>query len=274
MSRASNEQNFEQAELLMSKAKKKRVNGVKTVDLSGIDPKLIVPSYISKPDVIFHDVDESPFKVYGIGRYGDRYMRVPPYVAEGLNSRAKKFSSATAGARVRFKTDSSYVAVRVHVGEIYRVPMLTLTASAGLDLYEENKFLGSFNPPYELQSGGVYESVINLDGEGMKDLTVNLPLYSGVNRLWIGVSEKAWIHAPNEYKREAPIVFYGSSVTHGACASRPGNTFSAIISRSLDSDIINLGFGAGCRAETKLAEYIGGLGASILICGYDPTRQT
>ena len=239
------------------------------MNISNTDPRLVVPSYIGKPDVRFFDIDEFPFKIYGVSRFGDGYLRVDPSVAARLNSRAKKFNSATAGGRVRFKTDSPYVAVRVHIGEIYRVPMLTLTASAGLDLYEGKKFLGSFNPPYELQSGGVYEAVINLGEKRWRELTVNMPLYSGINGLFIGISESAEISSAGEYNMPEPIVFYGSSITHGACASRPGTTFSARLSRMLDADIVNLGFGAGCRGETELAEYIGGLGAKLLVCAYD-----
>lgn len=234
-----------------------------------IDPRLAVESYIAKPDVRFFDIDGAPFKIYGVRRYKDAYLRLPPELASKLNSRAKKFSAATAGGRVRFKTDSTYVAIRVYLGEIYRVPMLTLTASAGFDLYEGESFLGSFNPPYEVQSGGAYEAVINLGERRERTLTLNMPLYSGVKQVWVGVDGTATLGAPEDYKINSPIVFYGSSITHGACASRPGMTFLSMISRKLDTDIISLGFGAGCRGERELAEYIGELDASMLVCAYD-----
>lgn len=239
------------------------------MDNSKIDPNLVLPSYIGKPDVRFFDIDEPPFEIHGVRRHEGQYTRVPPEIAAKLNTRAKKFNSATAGGRVRFKTDSTYVAIRVHIGDIYRVPMLTLTASAGFDLYEGKCFLGSFNPPYEIQSGGVYEAVISLGERRERNLTLNMPLYSSVMKIWIGIDGKGSVSAPEKYKRVAPIVFYGSSITHGACASRPGMTFSAMLSRAIDTDIINLGFGAGCRGEGVLAEYIAQLDPALLVCAYD-----
>ena len=238
-------------------------------DISKVDPRLVVQSYIGKPDVRFFAIDEPPFKLHGAFREGECYRRVPEAVSNALNSRAKKFSTATAGARVRFKTNSAYVAIRAHLGEIYRVPMLTLTSCCGFDLYEGESFLGSFNPPYEIQNGGVYEAVINLGERRWRELTVNMPMYSSVIDLWVGVDGEAELSAPNEYSVSSPVVFYGSSITHGACASRPGMTFSAMLSRRLDCDYINLGFGAGCRGDLRLAEYIGGLRAGALVCAYD-----
>lgn len=236
---------------------------------ANIDPRLVVPSYIGKPDVRFFSIDEAPFKICGVFREGEQYRRLPGNIANLINTRAKKFSTATAGGRIRFKTDSTYVAIRAHIGDIYRVPMLTLTASAGFDLYEGERFLGSFNPPSELHSGGVFEAVINLGERKERELTIHMPLYSAVLGAFVGIDGAASLSATAEYRIRAPIVFYGSSITHGACASRPGMTYTAMIARRMNADIINLGFGAGCRGESELAEYIGGVGASALICAYD-----
>ncbi len=234
-----------------------------------IDPRLIVPSYINKPDVRFFDAAEAPFGIYGVKKDEKGYLRLSEDIAGRINSRARKFSSATAGGRVRFKTDSTYIAIRVHLGDIYRISMLTLTASAGFDLYEDERFLGSFNPPYEIQSGGVYEAVVNLGERRERELTVNMPSYSSVIELEIGIDGDATLSSHKKYKVERPIVFYGSSITHGACASRPGLTFPLMLSRRLDADIVNLGFGAGCRGETEIARYIGELEASAFVCAYD-----
>ena len=233
------------------------------------DPRLAVQSYIGKPDVRFFNIDDAPFKLHGVFREGDMYKRVPKTVADTLNPRAKKFSTAAAGGRVRFKTNSSYVAIKAHLGDIYRISMLTLTASAGFDMYEGGEFLGSFNPPYEIESGGVYEAVINLGERRQRELVINMPPYSQVHSLYVGIDGEATLAESSGYKNKAPIIFYGSSITHGACASRPGLHYTAMLSRALDRDNINLGFGAGCRGEVQIAEYIASLGACALVCAYD-----
>ncbi len=239
------------------------------MDLSKIDKNLIVKSYIGKSDVRFFDVSEHPFRVYGLEKRTDRYSRLPDGVGERLNSRAKIFGKGSAGGRVRFVTDSSYVAVRARIDGIYRISMMTFTLSAGFDLYEGEKYLGTVNPPYELSDGGVYEGVINLGERRKRALTLNMPLYSSVMDLEIGIDGGAVLERCGDYKYEAPVLFYGSSLTHGACASRPGLSYPSLLSRRLDTNYISYGFGGGCRGEEALARHIGELSISALVCGYD-----
>ena len=242
---------------------------MKKLDLSTIDPNLITKSYIGKPDVRFFDAEMPPFKTYGIKKYSDGYARLPSEVANTLNSRARAFSKTSAGGRIRFSTDSAYVAIRARVTNIYRISMMTLNLSAGFDVYADGRFVGCLTPPYELQNGGVYEAVVNLGERTKREITVYTPCYCTVLDLEIGIDGSASLFEPSEYSLSKPVVFYGSSITNGALASRPGLTYPAIISRSLDLDYINLGFGAGCRGETSLGSYIGTIDASLLVCAYD-----
>jgi hypothetical protein len=69
-------------------------------------------------------------------------------------------------------------------------------------------------------------------------------------------------------------VFYGSSTTQGACASRPGNTYENIISRALDCDYINLGFWGNAMGEDAMAEYIASLEMSAFVYDYDYNAPT
>ncbi|MBQ2876530.1 MAG: hypothetical protein IJE25_05935 [Clostridia bacterium] len=234
-----------------------------------IDPRLVVSSFINKPDVRFFDVASVPFSLHGVKKYEEGFARLPRSVAERINPRAAKFSKATAGGRVRFRTNSTYIAIRAHLGDIYRISMLTLTLSAGFDLYEGREYLGSFNPPYEIQNGGVYEAALNLGERRERELALNMPQYAQAIDLEIGIDGEATLSPPTDYRISSPIVFYGSSITHGACASRSGLTFVNRISRDLCADVYNLGFGAGCRGELEIAEYIGSLSPSVAVIGYD-----
>ena len=72
-----------------------------------------------------------------------------------------------------------------------------------------------------------------------------------------------------QYALEKPVLYYGSSITQGGCASRPGNAYQAMISRRLDADFINLGFSGNAKAETVMCEYLASLDASVFVCEYD-----
>ncbi len=82
---------------------------------------------------------------------------------------------------------------------------------------------------------------------GEREYAAYLPLYNGVQSMSIGVEKTATFEglAP----RPKPIVFYGTSITHGACASRPGMVHTAILGRKLDLPVVNLGFSGNGRMD-------------------------
>ena len=51
------------------------------------------------------------------------------------------------------------------------------------------------------------------------------------------------------------MVFYGSSITQGGCAQRPGNSYPAIVSMDRMTDFVCLGFSGNAHGEAKMAEY-------------------
>ncbi|MBR6426308.1 MAG: hypothetical protein IKS28_00630, partial [Clostridia bacterium] len=104
---------------------------------------------------------------------------------------------------------------------------------------------------------------------GMQDLIIDFPLYNDVDKLFIGVSDKALFETPAGYGRRVPVVYYGSSITQGGCASRPGNSYQAMLSRALDCDYINLGFSGSAKGEQIIARYIAGLEMSAFVFDYD-----
>lgn len=239
------------------------------MDISKIDPNLIVPCSIGKLDVRYYSIDSPPFRIYGVWRDGDNYYRIPPEVSVRVNPRVHAVRANTTGGRVRFVTDSPYVAIRARIDGIYRISMMTLTGTTGLDVYADGKYAGTFQAPYELRDGGVFESAVNLPDRSLRVITVNMPSYANLLELEIGVDERAAVLRAPDYKYETPIVYYGSSITNGGCATRPGMSYPAIVSRMLDADYINLGFGGACRGELEMARYIAGLEMCAFVLAYD-----
>lgn len=188
----------------------------------------------------------------------------------------KILHSNTAGGRVRFVTDSAYVAIAAKMENIGKMPHFALTGSAGFDMYEKTeageKYVRSFVPPYDIDGG--YDSIIKFDTKKTRELTINFPLYSDVTELYIGVEEDCKLLPPSPYKHSTPVVFYGSSITQGGCASRPRNSYQSFISRRLDCDFINLGFSGHAWAEEEIANYIKTLPMSVFVYDYDHNAPT
>ena len=108
-----------------------------------------------------------------------------------------------------------------------------------------------------------YELIKNMSPD-FREYKLFLPLYDGVTKLEIGIDNNALINkaSPNPVK---PIVFYGTSITQGGCASRPGMAHTNIISRKLDVDCINYGFSGNGRMEMPIVELISDIDASFYV---------
>lgn len=239
-----------------------------------IDQNLAVETEITEPDIIWLDVKQAPFMVYGV-RYDAlrrRYVRMPQKIAEMVSEGVAGLNFHTAGGRVRFQTDSDFIGIRAVMENGELMSHMPLTGQSGFDLYrkkertEKERYVQSFIPPMGMKTG--YSSSARTDG-AMAEYTIHFPLYDGVKELYVALKKGAVLQTPEPYLYEKPIVYYGSSITQGGCASRPGNSYQAIISRMLQTDYINLGFSGSCRAEQQMLDYLAGLDMSIFVCDYD-----
>ena len=238
------------------------------MDISKIDNNFAERRDVSsKKDIRFYSIYKAPFKVYGVFKKDGIYRRMPEDVAKNVSEGVYYLHTNTAGGRVRFKTDSTYVAIRAEVDSVGKMPHFALAGSAGLDLYADNIYVNTFVPPYDIEVS--YESCIDIGGSGIKDITVNFPTYSNVKALYIGLSDCATVEAPTPYVSEKPAVFYGSSITQGGCVSRPGATYQSIVSRKFNWDYINLGFSGNAKAEDMIIDYIKNLDMSLFVLDYD-----
>lgn len=242
-----------------------------------IDENFRVKTSLPCDGLYFYDAETEPFRIYGVRREGDRFCRLPERVAKAVNEGVHRLYANTAGGRVRFVTDSPYVAISAQMDNISKMPHFPLTGSGGFDLYTDEErgqcYRGTFMPPLDTETG--YESLITIPGEKRERvITLNFPLYSDVRKLWIGLEENAVIKAAPDYTYEQPIVFYGSSITQGGCASRPGNAYQAILSRRLDCNFINLGFSGSARGEDAMTDYIASLDMRAFVMDYDHNAPT
>lgn len=244
------------------------------MDLTQVNANFLSGSTITRQDILWRSPINEPFRVYGLCQTAKGvWRRIPEEVAEQVSEGVKRLNFNTAGGRIRFRTDSEYVAVRAKPREAGGMPHMAMTGIAGCDLYVDGVFAGCYQP--NNMTGTIYEGLIALQ-PGMKRITINLPLYNGLSNITIGLSKNAALEEPEPYAIEPPVVFYGSSITQGGCASRPGNGYQAILSRTLDMDYVNLGFSGRGKAEDAIVEYVSNLNMSALVLDYDhnaPTAQ-
>jgi hypothetical protein len=217
----------------------------------------------------YYDIKEKPFKIYGLYEplSGNGFIRMPKEIADSVSEPVSNLSKNTAGGRVRFKTNSEHIGIKVKLGSELNVSCMSPAGIFGFDAYSGEKYLGTFLPPYYEKNS--YESEITIYDNDLRDVTINFPLYMSIESVNIGLDDDAVIKSPESYSIKKPVIFYGSSITQGAAASRPGLCYESILSRRFDFDFINLGFAGNAKGEKNMAEYIASLDFSVFVLDYD-----
>lgn len=261
--------------------------------ITEIDKNLAVETVCNLP-MVFRNATEEPFSIHGLcDPYdGTPFHRIPDEVADATNEGVKWLNLHTSGGRVRFKTSSPHLAIKVKLSGVGMMPHMTLVGTAGLDVYlgGYEGYLGNYPGGYRyhascMTEGGNdaaikmtdnhgYTNMVWLPAEGMKDVLLNLPLYGGIDELWIGLSPDATVEPADPYRDLLPTVYYGSSITQGGCASRPGNNYPNILSRKYGVDFRNLGFSGSARGEQAISDYIASQPMSAFVFAYDHNAPT
>lgn len=242
-------------------------------DIGKIDKRLAVSATIGRDDLVMHDPRLAPFTMYGVF-YDEAkgcYRRMPEAVAATVNDGVKELSIHTAGGRVCFSTDADCVAIVCRRPSLWRMAHMSLIGSAGFDLYvrgENGKltFYGCFMPTNDAKG---YESIVKFPTKEKREILIHFPLYCAITELSIGLPEGASLEKWGGYKREKPVLFYGSSITQGACASTPGNDYAGKISRRFDTNYRNLGFSGSAKGEVAMMEYLAEQEMSVFVYDYD-----
>lgn len=243
-----------------------------------LDKNMIVNTYIGDTEVVWHDVRCTPFSLHGL--YSPEtepfFHRLPFDIAAATSEGVYKLSQESTGGRVRFSTNSPYIAIRVKYRIVGRSPHLTLVSSAGFDLYIDgefgSRFVKEFRMPYDMVDR--YEQIIHLDNEILRSFTINFPIHAVIESLEIGLKPTAILKSARPYRDIKPMVFYGSSIVHGTAASRSGYIYPSIISRMLNIDFRDFGFSGQAKGESVLAHWLAALPMSVFVCDYDHNAPT
>lgn len=245
----------------------RRFHGGANMNIGKIDPNFLMGSKFASDEYIWRNAQDTPFEIRGLAVCsGEDFFRVPMDIAKATSEGVLQLSTHTAGGRVRFKTDSKKIAVRVHSRHAFTMSHMPLTGISGVDIFANGIFIGSVRP--EIPNGDWYEGFVS-NPQGEAEIEINLPLYNGVTAILVGLDVGAFCVSPRKYTYDKPVVYYGSSITQGGCASRPGNSYQGFVSRWLDSDHVNLGFSGNGRGEEPMAKFIASIDMCAFVMDYD-----
>jgi len=242
-----------------------------------LDKNLVVETAIKKDNIVFLDPRKEPFSIHGLYdcKNESEYKRLPDSVATSANEGVAATYRHTSGGRIRFSTNSIYVAIKVEWDSVAKITAMPHTGSSGFDMYVDcdgyntSKYYKVFTPPYYWECQKGYESVLDFKDRSTRLVTVNFPLYNNVKNIYIGLENGATVGKGKPYSISSPVVFYGSSKTQGGFVSRAGNTYPAILSRRLGFDFLNFGFEGGAKGDSAVIDYIASLDMSAFVCDYD-----
>jgi lysophospholipase L1-like esterase len=221
----------------------------------------------SDTNLVWRDARELMVEGRGWRDTKDFYDRLPARAEKMVRQNVWNLSRDSAGMCVRFVTDATTIAARWTLRrDTLAMTHMPATGVSGLDLYVREQghwhWLGSGRPTRTPEEKILVGGLKRL----RREYALYLPLYNGVQEVKIGVPEGATLEGGNPRPAgEKAIVFYGTSIVQGGCASRPGMAYPAILGRRLDLPTINLGFSGNALSEPEVAQLLAELDPAVYV---------
>ena len=241
--------------------------------VSDFDKRMAIPT-VNTDGITFYPVTGSPFELTGFPWFSKEkvFRRMPLAPSKKLPEAVDFLANCTAGGKIRFATNSKRVLIRGVRGDFDITDTMSYTARGGFDIYEGNPGEEHFVSVIRANPEKT-EFLCNLTDRAdteWRTYTVYFPLYKGVSSVEIGLCGDAQIAAPPPLKNP-PVAVYGTSITQGGCASRPGMCYTNILSRRLNRHILNFGFSGSGRGEPEVAEILASLpDVSLYLLDFEP----
>lgn len=225
-------------------------------------------------NLAWHDVRRWGLEGKGWDDTEEYFDRLPRAARKIVRPPVWELSRMSAGMAVRFKTNADAISARYELTNPNQVfAHMPPTAHSGADLYGRDhagqwRWVGIARPA----TSPVEVTIISgLDGNS-REYMLYLPLYNGVKRLEIGVPAGSSFKGLRP-RAARPLVFYGTSILQGGCASRPGMVWTSILGRWFDMPTVNLGFSGNGKMDLEMARLLSRLDARIYVLDCLPNMQ-
>lgn len=240
-------------------------------EVSALEPK-------QDKGVLWYDVQQWGVEGRGWSDTARYFDRLPARAEKTVRNAVWGLSRHSAGMSVRFQTDATAIHARYSLSNgRLALPHMPATGVSGLDLYArteqgQDRWLAVARPTQQKMEIVLAGTIDRPEGDKLRQYTIYLPLYNGVEQLEIGVPEGAQFEAVPA-RQTPPIVFYGTSIMHGACASRPGMSITGIVERRLQHPTINLGFSGNGTMDESVGALLAELNAAVYVIDCLPNMQ-
>ncbi len=207
-------------------------------------------------------------EVYGLPWFSEdkpALRRLPLRLREQFRTPVWDLAQEPSGGRIRFRTDATTIGLVAENPSFSNMHHMASVGENGFDLYVGHDYAGSAWPD---SSGKITKEWRIAPERKMRDITLYLPLYKAVTIHELSLDPEARIEPARPYTIAKSVVYYGSSITQGGCASNPGGSCQAILERRLNTDFVNLGFSGNGLGEPALAEAICELDPSCVVLDF------
>jgi len=206
---------------------------------------------------------------------GGELFRLPTKLKDTYPKSVWGLAHSPSGGRIRFRTNTSILAIRLEYPEPHNMKNMHAFGQTGVDLYADGVYRGTAIDDRDAKPDKTIEYTYFKDQPRIdREITLYLPLYMPVKVLAIGLDAEARVQAAKPFAVSGPVVFYGTSITQGGCASRPGMSYQAILGRMLNLDFVNLGFSGSGKGEPELAHAVASINASCFVLDFAQNNPT
>lgn len=217
---------------------------------------------------------EKPMRLEGMGwSIPTTFRRMPLEPTRGkLTQAVDDLAWHTAGVQLHFQTDSKRICLRAKLRGVHGMDHMTATGQCGFDAYigVVGQMLYAGTARFNRAKDEYQVTLCTFPNAERRIMTINFPLYQGVTKVEIGLEAGSSVSEVPPRSSQHPVVVYGTSITQGGCASRPGMAYPNILSRRIDAEFINLGFSGSGRGEPEVAEVISTLPApAVMVLDYE-----
>ena len=210
---------------------------------------------------------------WNLGDTKHYYMRLPDTLTTNVNGGVRGMRDNTSGMIFRFRTDSNFLVLRhTPLHGWHAMPHMTEVGTSGWDVYRLDKASGKWrfvasNHGARDDAGHPGARLKRISWTPGDECIINLPLYNGVKEFELGIASGSKVEAPSPWASGVtkPVVFYGTSITHGGCCTRPGLGFVNLVGRDLQVPVYGLGFSGSGVMEYELSDVISRIDASCYI---------
>lgn len=232
---------------------------------------LACPQEAQPPEdpVVWRSLEEATVEGRAFEELASPYDRLPAAAEGVVRDKVWSLQRESAGICARFTTNAKEIHVRwTLTSDRLDLVHMAATGVSGVDLYGRDeagtwRWVGIGRPKGKTTTARIASG---LDGKA-REYMVYLPLYNGVSSIDVGLRQSASFAAgaPRPEARRKPLLFYGTSILQGACASRPGMCHAATLGRRLDRHVVNLGFSGNGRMDLELAPMIASIDAAVYV---------